>query len=150
MIGWVGKRPVCAAINQRSRPADVSGERFCISLRRQPPELRVRTLLVVIASPRLQHGASVRQRAEQRLVQQLVTQPPVEAFVEAVLLGLARRDVTADSAHVRSCAKVVRDYGQDASARAASLCAMISDWPAVRYCALSVVIEAIHGVGGLF
>lgn len=97
-----------------------------------------------------QHLARVSGAVEDILVQAFIPQLIIEAFDEPVLLGLARRDVTADSAHVRSCAKVVRDYGQDASARAASLCAMISDWPAVRYCALSVVIEAIHGVGGLF
>ena len=43
-------------------------------------------LLVVITPPGLQYGTGVRQRFEQRLVQQLVAQPAVEAFDEAVLL----------------------------------------------------------------
>jgi hypothetical protein len=34
----------------------------------------MRSLLVVIASPCLEHGTGVRQRFEQRLVQQLVAQ----------------------------------------------------------------------------
>ena len=53
----------------------------------------MRTPLVIIASPRLQHSARVRQGSEQCLVQQLVAQASVEALVEAVLLGLAGRDV---------------------------------------------------------
>jgi transposase IS66-like protein len=42
-------------------------------------------LLVVITPPGLQYGTGVRQRFEQRLVQQLVAQPAVEAFDEGVL-----------------------------------------------------------------
>ena len=53
----------------------------------------MRSLLVVVAPPGLEHGAGMRQRSEQRLVQQLVAQPAIEALVVAVLLGLARRDV---------------------------------------------------------
>ena len=60
--------------------------------RRHPAEFEVRSFLVVVASPSLEHGADVRQRAAQRLVQKLVPQPAVEAFDEAVLLRLARRD----------------------------------------------------------
>ena len=50
----------------------------------------MRPFLVVIAPPCLQHGAGVRQRAEQRLVEQLVAQPAVEALDEAILLRLCR------------------------------------------------------------
>ena len=71
----------------------MSGERVGVGLGRQPTELRVRPGFIVVAPPGFEHDAGVRQGPEQRLVQQLVTQPPVEAFVEAVLLGLARRDV---------------------------------------------------------
>ena len=53
----------------------------------------MRPRFVVVAPPGLQHGAGVRQRAEQRLVEQLVAQPAVEALDEAVLLRLAGRDV---------------------------------------------------------
>ena len=49
----------------------------------------MRTLLVVVALPCLQHGTGVGQRPEQRLVEQLVAQPAVEALNEAVLLRLA-------------------------------------------------------------
>jgi hypothetical protein len=48
---------------------------------------------VVVAPPRLQQGASVRQRAEQGLVEQFVAQAAVEAFDEAILLRLAGGDV---------------------------------------------------------
>lgn len=49
----------------------------------------MRSLFVVIAPPGFQHGTGVRQRFEQRLVQQFVAQAAVEAFAEAVLLRLA-------------------------------------------------------------
>ena len=69
----------------------------------------MRPLLVVIAPPGLQYGTGVRQRAEQRLVQQLVAQPAVEAFDEAVLLRLARRDVMpADAGRIRPAQDRVR------------------------------------------
>ena len=50
-------------------------------------------LFVVITPPSLQYGTGVRQRFEQRLIQQLVAQPAVEALDETVLLRLAGRDV---------------------------------------------------------
>ena len=74
-------------------PAGLSGYGSGVVPWRHPAELRVGALLVVVAPPVLQHRASVRQRPEERLVQQLVAQPAVEALVEAVLLGLAGRDV---------------------------------------------------------
>ena len=92
-IGWVGNRAACAAVNQRSRPPGVSSKGLRVGLRRQPAELRVRSPFVVVTPPGLEHRARVRQGAEQRLVQQLVTQAPVEALIEAVLLWLAWRDV---------------------------------------------------------
>lgn len=48
---------------------------------------------LVIALLGLHHGAGVRQGSEQRLLQQIITQAAVKAFVEPVLLRLARRDV---------------------------------------------------------
>jgi len=47
----------------------------------------------VIVPPGLEHGAGVRQRPEQRLVQQLVAQAAVEALDEAVLLWFTGRNV---------------------------------------------------------
>src|SRR5947208_9810345 len=53
----------------------------------------MRPLLVVVASPNLQHHTGVRQRPEQRLVQQFVAQPAIETLDEPSLLRLAGRDV---------------------------------------------------------
>jgi len=59
-------------------------------------------LLVVITPPGLQYGTGVRQRFEQRLVQQFVAQLSVEALDEAVLLRLPGRDVVpADASRIR-------------------------------------------------
>jgi hypothetical protein len=44
---------------------------------------------VVIAAPGFEHYTGMGQRTEQRPVQQLVAQPPVEAFHERVLDRLA-------------------------------------------------------------
>ena len=66
--------------------------------------------VIVVALAR-QHLARVSGAVEDILVQAFIPQLIIEAFDEPVLLGLARRDVTADSAHVRSCAKA--DYGLD-------------------------------------
>jgi hypothetical protein len=51
------------------------------------------SLVVVVPPPGLEHGAGVRQGAEQGLVDEFVAQAAVEALDEAVLLRLARRDV---------------------------------------------------------
>jgi hypothetical protein len=88
-----GKRRGRGAPAKRSVPADLATEGAGVAPRRHPAELRMRSLLVVIAPPNLQHGAGVRQRAEQGFVQQLVAQPAVEALDEAVLLRLSRCDV---------------------------------------------------------
>ena len=57
---------------------------------------------VVIVPPEFQHSAGVRQRSEQRLVEQFVAQPAVEALDEAVLLRFSGRDVVpADAGLVR-------------------------------------------------
>jgi len=62
----------------------------------------MRPFFVVVTPPRFQHGTRVGQRAEQRLVEQLIAQPAVEALDEAVLLRLAGRDVVpADTGLVR-------------------------------------------------
>jgi len=49
--------------------------------------------LVVIGHPIGELLAGVRERREQRLVEQLVTKPSVEAFHEGVLQWLAGRDL---------------------------------------------------------
>ena len=49
--------------------------------------------LIEVLPPGRELRAGVAERAEQGLVQALIPQTPVEAFVEAVLLRLARRDV---------------------------------------------------------
>src|SRR5262249_35481371 len=49
--------------------------------------------LVVVALPRSQHGTSLPQRDEQRLVPAFVAQPAAKTLSERVLLWLARRDV---------------------------------------------------------
>src|SRR5438477_13030372 len=58
-----------------------------------PAEARVRAFGVVITAPGFQHHPGMRQRTEQGLVQQLIAQPPVEAFDEGVLHRLAGGDV---------------------------------------------------------
>ena len=49
----------------------------------------MRAHAVVVGSPGVEHGAGLRQRREQRLVQALVPQPADEALDEGVLLRLA-------------------------------------------------------------
>ena len=66
---------------------------LCKFDRRDVSEGRVRTLLIVVLLPCGETGACLAERCEERLVQELVPQPPVEAFDESVLGRLARRDV---------------------------------------------------------
>ncbi len=49
--------------------------------------------VVVIGAPASERDAGLGQRREQRLVQQFIAQPAVEALDEGILHGLARRDV---------------------------------------------------------
>src|SRR5690606_16269311 len=60
---------------------------------RQPAELPVRAVVIVIVAPGLQHQPRLRQRAEQRFIEQFITKPRVEALGESVLLRLAGLDV---------------------------------------------------------
>ena len=53
----------------------------------------MRAVNVVVIAPVGQHGAGMGQGREQGFIQQLVTQPSVEAFDEGVLRRLSRRDV---------------------------------------------------------
>ena len=53
----------------------------------------MRAFGVVVVGPCGDHDARVCQVAEHGLVEQLVAHPPVETLDEAVLHGLARRDV---------------------------------------------------------
>src|SRR5260370_17214906 len=80
-----GKRPGRGTPAKRSVPAGLPAEGAGIGPRRHPTELRMRPLFIVILPPSFQHGTGVRQRPEQRLVQQLIPQPAVEALDEAVL-----------------------------------------------------------------
>jgi len=62
-------------------------------------------VVVIVVALARQHLARVSGAVEDILVQAFIPQLIIEAFDEPVLLGLARRDVTAGSAHVRFCAK---------------------------------------------
>jgi hypothetical protein len=53
----------------------------------------MRALGVVVHPPSFKDGAHVRQRAEQRLIEQLVAQAADERFREGILYRFARRDV---------------------------------------------------------
>ena len=57
------------------------------------PMLELGAVDVVVRAPVGQRGAGMGQRRDQGFVQQLIAQPPVEAFDEGVLRRLARRDV---------------------------------------------------------
>src|SRR6266536_1570026 len=104
-----GKRPGRGAPAKRSVPAVLAAEGAGVGLRRHPAELRMWPLLVVITPPGLQYGTGVRRRFEQRLVQQLIAEPAVEAFDEAVLLRFAGRDVVpADAGRIRPAQDRVR------------------------------------------
>ena len=49
--------------------------------------------MVVAVAPAVQHPAGVGETVEDLLVEAFVTKPAIEALDEAVLLGLARRDI---------------------------------------------------------
>ena len=61
--------------------------------RRLPAQFRVRPDVVIVVPPGHEHEAGMRQRREQGLVEAFVAQAAVEAFDEAVLHRLARRDI---------------------------------------------------------
>src|SRR5690606_3424087 len=88
---------------------------------RQPAELRMWALSVVVSLPRRQLHPGVGQRGEQHFVQQLVPQAPVEALDEGVLGWLTRGDVVPFDAgilrpledrHAGELSAVVRDQAQ--------------------------------------
>jgi hypothetical protein len=56
-------------------------------------ESRVGPDTIVIVAPRRQQRPRFVERGEQRLVQELVTQPPVETLDERILLRLAGLDI---------------------------------------------------------
>jgi len=58
-----------------------------------PTQFRMRPDVIVVVPPSVEHEADVGQRREQRFVEAFVPQAPVEAFDEAILHRLARRDV---------------------------------------------------------
>lgn len=78
-------------IAQRQIQARVAGEGELG--RRLPSELRVWSCVVVIDPPASERDAGLGQRGEQRLIQQFIPKPAVEALDEGVLHELARRDV---------------------------------------------------------
>ena len=53
----------------------------------------MRSCVVIIGAPASERDAGLSQRREQRLVQQFIPVPTVEAFDEAILHGLARSDI---------------------------------------------------------
>src|SRR6185369_4182113 len=73
---------------------------------RLPSELRVWSRIVVIGPPASERDAGLSQRRKQRLIQQFIPQPTVEALDKGVLHGLTRRDVV-------PCDAVLIGPGQD-------------------------------------
>ena len=59
---------------------------------------RVRSYLVIVAPPPLDHGTGLGQAGEHLLVQALVAEPADEALDKGVLGWLARRDVVPQGA----------------------------------------------------
>jgi hypothetical protein len=78
----LGKRVVRGALKLLKRSARYSG-RFV-------SERRMRSDLIVVVSPKRQVSAGVIESVEDLLIQLLVSQAPIEAFDEAILLGLVR------------------------------------------------------------
>jgi hypothetical protein len=74
-------------------PLHRGGAERGVGCRREIADTAVRPHFVVVALPRRQDGAGVRERGEQRLVEALVAQAADEALGKRVLLRLARRDV---------------------------------------------------------
>ena len=58
--------------------------------------------VVVVHAPNSQGHASLIKRREQGLIEQFVTQAPIEALDEAILHGLARRDIMVVSSIFRT------------------------------------------------
>ena len=58
-----------------------------------PAEPRMRSSVVVIGTPATEQHASLGERGEQRLVQEIVAQTPIERLDEGVLDRLSQRDV---------------------------------------------------------
>lgn len=81
------------SLRQSAAPDPGAGGRSGRTRQVSPSELRVRSGSVVLGLPAAQGDAGLRQRGEQRLVQQLIPQAAVEAFDEGILYRLARRDV---------------------------------------------------------
>ena len=88
--------------------------------RRDVPEGRVGAFLVVIVLPCGKADAGLAECREERLVQELVPQPPVETFDEGVLGRLSGRDVVpadiavlalAQDRHAGQLRSVIGDYG---------------------------------------
>jgi len=80
-------------VAQRPVPLHSGNAEFGKDGGRQIAERTVRPDGVVIVLPDRQSLADMGERSEERLVQQLVAQPAVEALDEGILLWLARRDV---------------------------------------------------------
>jgi len=53
----------------------------------------MRAVLVVVVAPCRNHAAGMAQRREQVLIEALLAHPAVEALDQAILHGLARRDI---------------------------------------------------------
>src|SRR5271166_694351 len=81
------------SVAQRPVPLQSGSAEFSEDRRREIAKTAVRSHGVVVVFPSQKSRARMRQRREQRLVEQLIAQPPIEAFDKGILLRLAGGDV---------------------------------------------------------
>ena len=84
--GWRG------AGHGAQRQTPLRGEGGGVFVWSLPANARMGPVNIVVITPVGQGGAGMGQRRDQGFVQQLVAQPPIEAFDKGVLRGLARCD----------------------------------------------------------
>src|SRR5260370_12945756 len=80
-------------VAQRPGPLHVRSAESGVGSRRQIAEPAVWPDRVVVTLKGGEHLPRMGERGEQRLIEQLVTKPPVEALDESILLRLPGRDV---------------------------------------------------------
>ena len=124
-LGGLGNGGWRGALRVAQRQAPLRGEGLGELGRRLPAEAGVGAFGVVVHAPGRERGAGMAQGREQRLVQEFVTQPTVEALNEGILCGLAGRDVVpVDLAVIREgedrvrgeLGPVIADYSSGLSA----------------------------------
>ena len=91
--GATGRGAEPSSVAQRSAPLRSGSAAIGVFSRCQIAQSTVRPGVVVVVLPGRQHGSGLGERGEQRLVEQFVAQPAVEALDEGVLGRLAGRDV---------------------------------------------------------